>query len=226
MSKILYLEDEPFLGQVVVDSLQENSYEVVWVKSGKKALEAFEKELFDLCLLDVMVPDIDGFSVGKQIRDVNAKIPIVFITAKSQGADVVQGFDSGGTEYIKKPFGLDELHARLKNQLNLLNAVAAEKEEISFGKFTLDAQRLKLQFEGETLVKLTHRECEILKMLGAKLNETVERKHLLKQIWGDDSYYNSRNLDVYIKKIRDYLSVDSEVEIITLKGVGYKLVCA
>ncbi|MGB0166709.1 MAG: response regulator transcription factor [Luteibaculum sp.] len=224
MDKILYLEDEPFLGQVVVDTLEENNYQVTWVKSGSKALEASEKQAYDIYLLDVMVPDIGGFAVGKEIRQNNPKVPIVFITAKSQSSDVVSGFDSGGTEYIKKPFSLEELLVRIDNQLRWGKLKQDKKSLINFGPFTVDIQRLRLLKNQKEIQKLTHREVEIFRLLGENLNGTVERKHLLREIWGDDSYYNSRNLDVYIKKLRDYLAGESKVEIITLKGLGYKLV--
>lgn len=225
MHKILYLEDEPFLGQVVVDALVDNNFKVTWAKSGDQALKNFDKDTFDICLLDVMVPGKDGHAVAKDIRRKNAAIPIVFITAKSQGSDVVEGFEAGGTEYIKKPFSLDELMARINNQLRLSTGRVSTDEEMSFGKFTINIQRLRLMEDGVETHKLTHRECEILKRLVESSNDTVERKNLLNEVWGDDSYYNSRNLDVYIKKLRNYLASDDSVEIITLKGLGYKLVC-
>ncbi len=224
MHKILYLEDEPFLGQVVVDALVDNNFKISWVKTGEQAVKQFDKENYDICLLDVMVPDKDGYSVARDVRKKNGTIPIVFITAKSQGSDVVDGFEAGGTEFIKKPFSLDELVARLNNQLRLHQGRVGGEEVYTFGEYSLNVQRLRLMQNDEELQKLTHRECEILKRLVEHANDTVERKKLLVEVWGDDSYYNSRNLDVYIKKLRNYL-VDGDVEIITLKGIGYKLVC-
>ncbi len=224
MSKILYLEDEPFLGQVVVDTLQEHDFEVDWVKQGKAAISQGSSNKYDLYLLDVMVPEVDGFTVARELRAIHSSVPIVFMTAKSQSSDVVTGFESGGTEYIKKPFSLDELLARLRNQLRLTVGVSQTEEALEFGSFKLDARRLRLTGpKGEK--KLTHRETEILRLLAAHPNQAVERKTLLSQVWGDDSYYNSRNLDVYAKKIRNYLAADNSVELITLKGYGYKLVC-
>ncbi|MBK8491319.1 MAG: response regulator transcription factor [Saprospirales bacterium] len=228
MSKIniLYVEDEPFLAKIVVESLQSRDFEVQLVTDGDRVISAFERLHPDLCVLDVMLPNRDGFSLGKEIRERDPHMPILFLTAKNQTQDVVQGFASGGNDYLKKPFSMEELILRIQNLLGLMKGktgVPQVDEEIVLGQYQFWPQKLEL-CHGETVRKLSHRETELLLILSRHRNVKVERKTILREVWGDDSFFNSRNLDVYITKLRDYFREDQGVEIVTLKGVGYRFV--
>jgi len=229
MSKIniLYVEDEPFLAKIVMESLESRDFEVHLITDGARVMPAFERLNPDLCVLDVMLPNRDGFSLGKEIRKRDPHMPILFLTAKNQTQDVVQGFASGGNDYLKKPFSIEELILRIQNLLELMkgrnSAMSEEEEEFILGKFRFSPQKLEL-CAGDWVRKLSHRENQLLLILARHRNLKVERKTILKEVWGDDSFFNSRNLDVYITKLRDYFRDDPQVEIITLKGVGYRFV--
>jgi DNA-binding response OmpR family regulator len=179
--------------------------------------------------LDVMLPYIDGFTIGTQIRNLNSKIPIIYLTAKGQTEDALMGFGSGGNDYIRKPFSVEELMVRMNNLLLLTNPnYSAEintdnSTSVSIGQYVFYAGRQELIL-GDKIKRLSHRETELLSTLTAQKQETVFRKQILDKIWGNDSFFNSRNLDVYITKLRDYLKEDEKIQIITLKGVGYRLV--
>lgn len=224
--KILYVEDEVYLGKIVKESLESRGFRVRMETDGMAALPAFREFEPDICVLDVMLPKKDGFSIGKDIRDLDENIPIIYLTAKNQPEDVLRGFRSGGNDYIRKPFSLEELIARIQNLLQLARGKApatsgqAAGDEIQLGRYTFRRLRYELRL-GEQVQKLSHREAELLRILAEHRNSTVERRDILRRVWGDDSFFNSRNLDVYIKKLRDYLKEDESVEIITLKGVGY-----
>lgn len=174
-----------------------------------------------MCVLDIMLPGISGYEIGKLIRQLDKSIPIIFLTAKSESKDVVEGFKSGGNDYLRKPFSLDELMARIQNLLSMAGRSAPGIYHI--GKLTFDPVRMILQ-NGHGAVNLSHRENELLRLLISNKGEQVERKEILMQLWGDDHFFNSRNLDVYITKLRKYLKMDPEVQLLTLKGVGYQLV--
>jgi len=224
MTKILYVEDEPFLGKIVKESLESRKYEVRMVADGQKVLQTYKQFQPDICVLDVMLPNVDGFTLGERIRQQSPDIPIIFLTAKTQTDDVLKGFQSGGNDYVRKPFSVEELIIRIENLLALVQGKALVPDNcVSIGKYEFDTNKQELRL-GEKVRKLSHRENELLKILVEHRNFTVERKKILQQIWGDDSFFNSRNLDVYIKKLRNYLEDDPEVEIITLKGVGYHFV--
>lgn len=227
MTKILYVEDEPFLGKIVKESLESRDFDVRLVTDGQQVMAVFEKYEPDICVLDVMLPNKDGFTLGKEIRQHNEQIPIIFLTAKNQTADVIKGFGSGGNDYMRKPFSMEELIVRIHNLLQLSKGQAPaiqSDNEISLGRYLFFPKKQILQI-GQTDHQLSHREAQLLSLLAEKTNAAVERKFILQEIWGNDSFFNSRNLDVYIKKLRDYLSEDDTVKIITLKGVGYRLVC-
>ncbi|MFN0173614.1 MAG: response regulator transcription factor [Saprospiraceae bacterium] len=228
--KILYVEDEPFLGKIVQESLESRQFEVRWVTDGAEVLAAFEQFRPDVCVLDVMLPHRDGFSLGKEIRALDPQMPIIFLTAKSQTDDVLQGFDSGGNDYLRKPFSQEELIVRIKNLINLTKgtppAPVANADGIRLGRFLFHPERQQLHLEGQTPRQLSHRETQLLEMLSSKLNTIVERREVLKQVWGHDSIFNSRNLDVYVTRLREYLKEDPGVQILTLKGVGYRVVCS
>ena len=221
--RVFYLEDEPFLAQVVVESLQKNGYEVHHVSTGAHAVEECLRIEPDLCLLDVMVPVVDGFQIGKDIREKVAELPIIFLTAKVQSSDVVEGFNSGGTDYLRKPFSMEELLVRMEHHLKWKPETGNKVEAIKLGAFDFDKYKQELKFKGEA-TRLSYRESQLLDFLVQSREGIAERKDILMNLWGDDSYFNSRNLDVYIKKLRDRLKKDPDVEIITLKGVGYRVV--
>lgn len=228
--RILYVEDEPFLGKIVKESLESRQFEVHWIADGAEVMEAFERLRPDVCVLDVMLPHRDGFSLGRDIRARHPQVPIIFLTAKNQTEDVLQGFDSGGNDYLRKPFSQEELIVRIRNLVALTKGSAAvasrpEQEGIRLGRFAFFPLRQELLLDGQPLRQLSHRESQLLEMLAIKPNAVVERKDILKQVWGHDSIFNSRNLDVYITRLREHLKEDAVVQILTLKGVGYRLVC-
>jgi DNA-binding response OmpR family regulator len=225
-TKIFYVEDEPFLAKIVLETLQGSGYEVLHVSNGSIAFEKFQEFGPDICILDVMLPGKDGFSIGSEINKSNPTIPIIFLTAKDQTKDVVKGFTSGGNDYIKKPFSMEELMVRVENLLRLSNSIITNKKPKSvfkIGSLKFDPIKMELSSE-QTVQSLSHRESEILSMLCENLNGKLDRRKILMQVWNDDSFFNSRNLDVYIRKIRKYLSMDTSVHLITLKGIGYRLV--
>ena len=222
MTRILYVEDEPALGKIVKESLQSRNYEVIMAEDGLNALKLFPSSQADICVLDIMLPKMDGYTLALSIRKLSPQIPILFLTAKSQVDDVVKGFQSGGNDYLKKPFSLEELIVRIENLLFLTNSQKKQaKQEIPFGKFIFNPSRYELRDPEGEVRRLSHKEAGILTLLLENVNQTTERKEILMSLWGDDSYFNSRNLDVYITKLRDYLKSDPQVEIITIKGVGY-----
>ncbi|WP_373551759.1 response regulator transcription factor [Haliscomenobacter sp.] len=227
-TKVLYVEDELFLGKIVQESLESRGFEVQMVGDGAEVLAVFENFMPDICLLDVMLPNRNGYELGEDIRQRFPTLPIIFLTAKTQTEDVLKGFTSGGNDYIRKPFSMEELIARIHNLLNLSGQNPGETggEQngiIHLGKYVFDLRKYELRFQAQVR-KLSHREAELLKILADHRNFTVERKVIMLQIWGDDSFFNSRNLDVYITRLRDYLREDERVQIITLKGVGYQFI--
>ncbi len=225
--KILYIEDEPFLGKIVKETLESQDYIVKLIADGALVMNAFNNFTPDICILDVMLPHVDGFTLGNQIRSKYPKLPIVFVTAKIETDDLIKGFESGGTDYIRKPFSTKELIVRIENQFKILDStnqnIGWKKEKVQIGKFYFLPDKYELNFNGE-IKKLSFRESELLTLLSKNRNQTIERKRILMDIWGDDSYYNSRTLDVYIRKLRNYLSNDPQIEIITLKGKGYHFI--
>jgi DNA-binding response OmpR family regulator len=227
--KILYVEDEPFLGRIVKESLESRQFEVKMVSDGEDALPAFSNFQPEICILDIMLPNKDGFSIAKEIRKINSQTPIIFLTAKTQTEEVVKGFELGGNDYVRKPFSMEELIVRIQNLLQIMQkskSVTQERlieEKIPIGKYEFLPQRYELK-KGEQIRKLSHREASLLQMLLETPHSTIQRKDILLKLWGDDSFFNSRNLDVYITKLREYLKEDSSVEILTIKGIGYRMV--
>ena len=224
MSKIrvFYLEDETFLARIVKESLESRGFEVIMESDGEKALGAFRSSSANICVLDVMVPNRNGFAVAKEIRAYDKTIPILFLTAKTQTEDVVKGFSLGGNDYIRKPFSMEELIVRIHNLLQLNGKPnAIENGAVSIGKYTFHLSRQVLVGEQEER-KLSYRETELLKMLYENRNSIIERKDILNLIWNNDSFFNSRTLDVYITRLRSYLKSDPSLEILTIKGVGYR----
>jgi DNA-binding response OmpR family regulator len=220
-SKILYVEDEEVLAGLVKDHLERNGFVVKWVSQGNEAEAVFKQFQPDLCILDIMLPGLSGYEIGKLIRTQDKDVPIIFLTARSEAKDVVEGFKSGGNDYLRKPFSLEELMARVTNLLAMSGRVAPSQFKI--GKLAYDPVRMQIQ-NGKETVTLSHRENELLRMLVTNLGSPVERKEILLRLWGDDHFFNSRNLDVYAVRLRKHLKLDPEVHLITLKGVGYQLV--
>jgi DNA-binding response OmpR family regulator len=221
--KIFYIEDEQSLGKIVSDTLEKQGYEIKWESDGAKVVAGFENYAPDLCVLDIMLPNIDGFSLCRTIRGMFPDLPVIFLTAKADTASLVMGFESGGTDYVKKPFSIEELIARIENQLKLGKTRMSQYTEtrlFMIGSYKFDQVRYELH-SPSGITKLSNRDMQLLKMLSANKNRVTARKDLLMTIWGDDSYFNSRNLDVYIRKLRRYFSFDKSIEIITLKGNGY-----
>ncbi|MCL4146071.1 UNVERIFIED_CONTAM: hypothetical protein GTU68_065891 [Idotea baltica] len=194
------------------------------VADGNEALPTYETYQPDICILDVMLPQKDGFTIGKEIRELDPHKPIIFLTARNQTQDLLKGFASGGNDYIKKPFSMEELIVRMQNLLQLVQVVpqkdSTSKAEVPIGSYTFFPQKYELH-RGNNVRKLSHREAQLLQILVDHRNFTAQRKDILNQVWGDDSFFNSRNLDVYITRLRDYLKEDENVKIITLKGIGY-----
>ncbi|MEO6130416.1 MAG: response regulator transcription factor [Saprospiraceae bacterium] len=220
-TKILYVEDEEVLAMLVKDHLIKNGYEVHWTANGAEGETLYSKVSPDLCILDVMLPGKSGFELGQYIRKQNKSVPIIFLTAKSESKDVVEGFKVGGNDYLRKPFSLEELMARIGNLL--LMSGKSKPDHFKIGELNFDPVRMTIE-NGSESVTLSHRENELLKMFIDRVGSPVERKHILLNVWGDDHFFNSRNLDVYITRLRKYLKMDPGVQLLTLKGVGYQLV--
>ncbi len=222
---ILLVEDDFNLGIVVQDFLNLEGYTVHLCRDGKEGLQKFNKNKYDVCLLDVMLPEKDGYEIAEDIRKVDKEIPIIFLTAKSNPEDKVKGFKAGGDDYITKPFNREEFLLRIKAILRRANNETDEDENegiIYLGSYELDFQNLKLSHKEENK-KLTKRETAILKLLSENRNRVIERSLVLNMIWGDDNYFNGRSLDVFITKLRKYLKYDEGIQINNIHGVGFKL---
>jgi DNA-binding response OmpR family regulator len=224
-TKILLLEDDPNLGFVLQEFLEHKQYKVTHCNNGEEGLKAFNKESFDLCIVDVMMPKMDGFSFTKHVRKNDVKTPIIFLTAKSLKEDKLEGFKIGGDDYITKPFSMEELEMRIEAVLRRTKGATQEetKNHFTIGKYEFDylSQQLKI---GKTIQDLTTKEAELLKLFCLNLNNLVEREIALKLIWGNDSYFTGRSMDVFITKLRKYLKDDTTVEIANVHGTGYKLI--
>jgi DNA-binding response OmpR family regulator len=223
-AKVLYVEDEIFLAKIVAETLQGKGYDVTMVHDGAQALARFNSFQPDVCVLDIMLPNKDGFTIADEIRDKNTEVPIIFLSAKSATQDVVNGFKMGANDYIRKPFSMEELMVRIENVLKKHTATSdTTDEELPMGQYAFNTRRQTLNHPTEHK-KLSFRESELLKLLYQNRNQIVERRDILNLLWGSDSFFNSRNLDVYITKLRNYLKLDPTIEIITIKGVGYRFV--
>ena len=220
--KILLAEDDLNLGVLLVDYLQAEGFDVRLCKDGELALKAFLAEQFDLCLFDVMMPVMDGFTLAKKVRIKNKKVPIIFITARSQKEDKLKGYDLGADDYITKPFDEEELLWKIKAVIRRIPETKSESkiEIISIGKYIFDVNNQSLSINGNSK-RITERECEILKYLATHKNNVVKREELLKDLWGENDYFFGRSLDVFITKIRKYLREDPELSIENVFGVGF-----
>ncbi|MEA1886027.1 MAG: response regulator transcription factor [Bacteroidota bacterium] len=225
MPKILLAEDDSNLGTLLTDYLEAKKYKVIHITDGRKALETFRSETFDLCLLDIMLPAIDGISLAKKIRKIERDIPVIFLTAKSLEKDKIEGFSAGADDYITKPFSMEELLYRIEAILRRTKSYKEdEADEYKFGKFTFHLLTQVLESDKDAH-KLTTKESELLKLLCKNKNEVLERNYALRTIWVDDNYFNARSMDVYITKLRKYLKADPSVTILNVHGKGYKLLC-
>ncbi|MCK5824950.1 MAG: response regulator transcription factor [Ichthyobacteriaceae bacterium] len=226
-AKILLVEDEVFLGQIVKESFETRNFEVNHFDDGLKGLEGFTTFNPDICVLDVMLPNMDGFTLAKEIKKINPNMPIIFLTAKSLTEDVIEGFEAGADDYVRKPFSMEELIMRVKAVLNRKSGNSSTQkqsvEKYNVGKYKFYPIKQELHFNTDTK-KMTSRESELLRMLCENKNHLVERDNILNELWGDDTFFNARSMDVFITKLRKYLKNDPEVEVINVRGRGYKLV--
>ncbi|MDG1053927.1 MAG: response regulator transcription factor [Flavobacteriaceae bacterium] len=225
--RILLVEDDPNFGSILKEYLMINGYEVTLAKNGIEGFEKFKKEDFDLCLLDVMMPYKDGFTLAKEIREKNETIPLIFLTAKTMKEDVLKGFKIGADDYLSKPFDSEVLLAKIKSILSRRAAPAAvesDEMEFSIGDFNLNAKLRLLTYKETDPIKLSPKENQLLRLLALHVNDLMPREKALNKIWRDDNYFTSRSMDVYIAKLRKYLKEDSKVEILNIHGEGFRLV--
>ncbi|ASZ14249.1 response regulator transcription factor [Chitinophaga pendula] len=227
--KILYAEDEPFLSRIVSDGLKTSGYEVEIVTDGGQVIDTFHRFQPDICVLDIMLPSKDGYMVTEEIRKVDHEVPIIFVSAKSLAKDVVKGFKTGGNDYLKKPFSMDELLVRIEALLMRFgNAkVIAPVTKVTvyhFGHSILDTVHQTLKTISG-VHSLSFKEVALLELLIQRKNNVLERQEALLKIWSDDSYYNTRSMDVFMTHLRKLLRDNTEVQIINIRGIGYKLIC-
>ena len=224
--RILLVEDDPNLGQILKEYLDIKGYDTELCVDGEAGAKAFKERQFDLCIFDIMLPKKDGFSLAKEIKVADKETPVIFLTAKSMTQDAIEGFKIGADDYITKPFSMEEMLMRIRAILRRSSGKSThkpEKQVFKIGKFTFDYDVHELTDDQET-IKLTSKEAELLKLFCLNINETLDRSTALKIIWRDDSYFNARSMDVYITKLRKYLKSDPDLEILTVRGTGFKLV--
>ncbi|MDB2443045.1 response regulator transcription factor [Flavobacteriales bacterium] len=223
MARILYVEDDLSLNFVTQDQLEKRDYTVVSCVNGIQALEVFKKEVFDLCVLDVMLPEMDGFELAKKIRETNKHIPIIFLTARSMQEDKLEGLSLGADDYITKPFNIEELSLKIQIFLKRKLVNNTIKNLYKIGDFVLDVKEQKLTIEG-LVKKLTIKETKLICMLVQNANTITKRENILINLWGKNDYFLGRSLDVFISKLRKYFNADPTVKIENIRGVGFKLV--
>jgi two-component system, OmpR family, response regulator len=225
--KILLVEDDPNFGSILRDYLNMNDFEVVLAKNGMEGFEKFKKDTYDLCILDVMMPYKDGYTLAKEIREKNKDVPIIFLTAKTMKEDVLKGYKVGADDYLNKPFDSEVLLMKIKaiiQRKSTETKADVAKFEFKIGKFDLNTKLRFLVFNNEEPIKLSPKENELLKMLAVYENDLMPRELALTKIWRDDNYFTSRSMDVYIAKLRKYLKPDENVEILNIHGEGFRLV--
>ncbi len=225
--KILLVEDDPNFGSILKDYLELNDFSVVLAKNGIEGYEKFDKDKYNLIILDVMMPYKDGFTLAKEIREKDESIPIFFLTAKTLKEDVLKGFKIGADDYLTKPFDSDVLLAKIKaifNRKRLVVSTTPDVFEFSFGAFSFNSKLRYLTYKDEKPIKLSPKENQLLKMLVLNLDDLLSREVALNKIWRDDNYFTSRSMDVYIAKLRKYLSQDERVQILNIHGEGFRLV--
>jgi len=225
MPTILLVEDDPNLGQLVQEYLTMKGYDTDRATDGNQGLQQFMTKPYDLCIFDVMMPRKDGFTLAKEVRMSERDVPIIFLTAKSMQEDTIQGFKVGADDYVTKPFSMEELLLRIQAILRRYqrSADVAEPTVYQIGSFSFDYPH-QLLIQNGTSQKLTSKESELLKLLAQNLNQPVSRSFALKMVWGDDSYFNARSMDVYVTKLRKYLKEDAAVQLVNVHGEGFKLI--
>lgn len=221
--KVLIAEDEASLGMIVKESLESRNFEVFHAENGEEAFEFYQTKNPDILVLDVMMPKKDGFTLAKEIRLENKGIPIIFLTAKSQTSDVLEGFNHGGNDYLKKPFSMEELIVRIKALLDRVE-LKTNVENIKIGAYIFNLTKQTLEFSSK-IEQLTHREAQLLFYLFEKKNEVLDRTFILNKLWGNDDFFNARSMDVFISKLRKKLKKDANIQILNVRGFGYKLIC-
>ena len=220
--KIVLAEDEAALGQIIKESLETRDFEVILCQDGEKAFKAYKSESPEIMVLDVMMPKKDGFTLAKELREIDDTIPIIFLTAKSQTQDVVGGFTVGGNDYLKKPFSMEELIVRIHN---LINRTKLQKtaDILEIGDYSFDFPKQLLTYRTEDTVQLTHREAHLLFHLIKNKNSVLDRSLILNKLWGTDDFFSARSMDVFISKLRKKLKQDDRIQILNVRGFGYKL---
>ena len=227
LKKILIVEDDINFGSILKDYLILNDYDVILAKNGIQGLQKFNKHTFDLCILDVMMPYKDGFTLAKEIREKNEEVPLIFLTAKNLKDDVLRGFKAGADDYLFKPFDSEVLLAKIKsiiNRKNIINIAEVDIFEFTLGKFSYNSKLRFLNIASQETLKLSPKENQLLKLLVIYVNDLLPREVALNKIWRDDNYFTSRSMDVYIAKLRNYLKADDNVKIINIHGEGFRLV--
>lgn len=225
--KILLVEDDPNFGSILKDYLSLNDFNVTLAKNGMEGFEKFKKDTYDLCILDVMMPYKDGYTLAKEIREKNKEVPIVFLTAKSMKEDVMKGYKVGADDYLNKPFDSEVLLMKIKAIMQRKSTDTKSEStqfEFQIGKFHLNSKLRFLTIAGQEPIKLSPKENELLKLLALFENDLMPRELALTKIWRDDNYFTSRSMDVYIAKLRKYLKLDEQVEILNIHGEGFRLV--
>jgi len=223
--RILLAEDEPALGQIIKESLETRDFEVILCENGEEAYQEYQRTKPQLMVLDVMMPKKDGFTLAKEIRMEDRSIPIIFLTAKSQTQDVVEGFSIGGNDYLKKPFSMEELIVRM-NALLDRQALQRNSNIIELGSFVFNFPKQTLQFAGDSeSIMLTHREAHLLYHLLQHRNNVLDRSFILNKLWNNDDFFSARSMDVFISKLRKKLKKDPKIQILNVRGFGYKLIC-
>ncbi|MFN8209971.1 MAG: response regulator transcription factor [Bacteroidales bacterium] len=220
--RIFLVEDDLSFGSVLKSYLELNDYQVEWVDDGKYAVEHFRKGAFDVCILDVMLPHVDGFTIATEIRKMNPSVPIVFLTAKKLKDDVLKGYGAGGDDYITKPFDTDILLAKIKAIIQRRDLHSESRDIYEIGRFIFNSRLRTLSFEGKE-VKLSPKESQLLEMLALNPNALISREMALKKIWGADDYFTARSMDVYVTKLRRYLADDPSLVIKNIHGAGFQL---
>lgn len=221
--KILYVEDDEALSFITIDQLQQAGYTVVHCKDGREALEKYPQHYFDIAVLDIMLPFVDGFSIAEKIRESNKEMPILFLSAKSLEEDRLKGFQLGADDFLVKPFSMEELIFKIKVFLKRKNINIEKQGNLSIGKFTLKPNELLLLHQNSNEQKMTVKEVALFQLLINHPNQTLQRSKILTEIWGKDDYFLGRSLDVFIARLRKYLKQDPQLNIETIRGVGFRL---
>lgn len=224
-TRILLVEDDTYLGFMIKDLFEARDFDVEHYTNAEDALKAYSKSKADICIFDVMLPDMDGFGLAREIRNIDKKTPMIFLTAKSLKEDVVEGFKIGADDYIKKPFNMEELILRVQAILRRKGGgieLDNDKKIYNIGEFEFDYLHKTLKSKTKEYI-LTQREAELLKLFAINVNSVLDRKVVLKELWDDDSFFNARSMDVYIAKLRKYFKEDPDIEIINIRGKGFKL---